>query len=379
MKNSYLPQQQSEQTVTLLLEEDVKSRLKKISPDIEYVILDENYIIDGFAKKLNSLYKTIYSDIEYMNMHDKSISESSCHKLIIYKHGLLEHILLFKYDGKARHIIILNHYFQMCIQDIETVRDIIFCDYKNVKKITFPYLYLEKVEKKSLMILYEQLNDWVVELPESMDLYMKSLSNKTRTNIRSYQKRIVKDYPDFKVSFYEGEDISLDQITRLVELHKGRMKTKEKKSDIDTAVCESLYQYARIRGVLCLCNINENIIGGTLDWIFDDHVYGRLISHDNAYNNHHVGYIALTNSIQYMIEKNMKFHHFGFGDIDYKRRFLAVAHAIHDVIVFKNHMIFFLNSINYTIRSLIKATKKHLENNEKLKRIYRKIRKLLNK
>ena len=347
--------QQKGQIVSILSEKDVKNRLEIISSEIRYVILDENVSIDGLDKKLDSLYESYHSDIIYMNIRDNSINEGSCRKLVIYEHENLKHILLFKYNGKSNHIAILNHYFKMCNQDIEIIRDILFKEYRTVKKITFPYLC--QIEKRPQMLLHEQHSDWVIELPESMDMYYNSLSTKTRGNVKSYQKRIVKDYPDFKVSFYEGEDISREQMTKLVEFNHRRMETKGKKSFNNDTECDILYQYALMKGVLCICSINDHIIGGTLNWVVGGHSYGAIISHDNAYNNYHAGYIAATVSIQYMIERNIKFYHLGFGSTEYKRSLLGKACDMKDVIVFRKRIDFHLNDILHSLRIWTKSVR----------------------
>jgi hypothetical protein len=338
--------------------------------------LDEKLSIDGLDKKLNSLYETPYSDIAYMNICDDSISDGSCRKLIVYESDILKHVLLFKYSEKARHITILNYYFRISLQDVEYLRDMIFDEYEKIQKITFPGVFLDKVKKSPLMVLYEQNTDKIIELPESIDIYMKSLGASTRKNIQLYQNRIAKQIPDFKTSVHEGENISRDHVAKLVELNRSRMKSKGKTSGNSDADIEIFYRYARIRGVLCLCTVNENIIGGTINFVFDEHAYFRVIAHDNAYNRYRAGQIALVATIQNMIERKMKYFHLMWGEEEYKYRFLGKPYTMYDVMVFRTYPAFFLNRILFGIRSLMKTARERLEKNATLKKLYRKIRNL---
>ena len=354
--------------------EEIKNQLKNLSDSIRYVILNEHITVQNLQEQLITLYKTPWCDPVYLNMLDSSVLVNmDCSKLFLYENDILKHIILFKYNRKVKHINILNHYFKTSMQDIETIRNIIFDEYKNVKKITFPYLRFEKVEKKPLMTLYEQHTDKIIELPESMSDYMKLLGASTRKNIHLYQNRIAKQIPDYKMTVIEGENISREQITSLVELNRSRMKSKGKTCENNDAEIDIYYRYARIRGVVCLGTVNDTIISGTINFVFKDHVYFYVIAHDNAYNKFRAGQIALVGTIQNMIERKMKYFHCLWGDEDYKQRLGGIPHALYDVTFFRKRMDFFMTNILLTVRTLKKKSRKRIEKIVILKKIYRKL------
>ena len=360
-----------------LSEEEIRNRLKQFSSNIGYIILDEQLSINDLDKRLNSLYETLYSDIAYMNICDDSISEGSCCKLIVYERGALKHILLFKYNEKVRHIRVLNYYFRTSLQDVEYLRNIIFDEYRRINKIVFPCVLLENVEKRPMMVLYEQNKDKIIELPESMDVYMKSLGPNTRRRVKDGRKFIVRDHPDFKTSFYVGKDISRKQVSDIMELNKSRMQYKGKTCGYDDTDRDIFFRYAHIiNGILCLCTINENIVGGSISWAFKEHVYVDVLAHNNAYNKYRAGYVTLAHTIQYMIEKNLKYLHFMWGEEEFKYHFLGKPHIMYDVMVFRTYPDFLLNRILFGIRSLMKTTRERLGKNATLKKLYRKIRNL---
>jgi len=374
MNNSINFHSDNEKKVITLSEKDVSGRLRNFSPDVAFVIFEKDTSFDGLVEKLNQLYETYYSDLTYMNIRH-NVSVDDCYKLIIYEQGVLKHILLFKCGRNVKHITFLNHYFRMSIEDIETVRDMIFSEFPKIRTIRFPYLY--QPEKRSLMILHEQHTESEIELPESLDEYMKLLGSHTRKNIRAYKRNILKDHPTFKVTFHSGEKIDREDIAKLIGFNRSRMKTKGRVSFNSDAECDTLYRYARIRGLLCLCSINDNIIGGSLNWMFGTHVFGHVIAHDDAYSNYSAGFIVLANSIQYMIENNMKFYHLGTGGAEYKRRILGKEYVMKDVIVFRKRTDFYLQSIFHAIHTLKKNAKERLGKNLILKKIFLILRKRL--
>jgi CelD/BcsL family acetyltransferase involved in cellulose biosynthesis len=367
--------------LTILSADDMGERLKKLSHNVEYTILDENFSVDGLDKIMTGLYETPYSDVVYMSIYNSAAAENACRKLFMYENGVLKHILLFRYYGTGKCIEILNNCFRISMQDAENVRNIIFGEYGNVKKITVPYIFLDGAKRKPRMtIMYERLADMVIELPESMDEYMRALGPNTRKHVKYYRNRIEKDMPGFRMSFCEGRDISYEQIAAIVKLNRKRMESRGKVSGNDDAECERLYRYARVNGVLCLCAVDETIIGGTINWITGRRATLRAIAHDNAYSRYNAGQIALIGTVRHMIERRIKYLHLLWdGDrYEYKQRFLGKKHELHDVMFFRNGVDFFLNRIATGVWLTMKIVRRRLEQNETLKNIYRKMRKFVN-
>ena len=356
----------------MFLEDDVKDLSTTLSAGIRYVILDEYTTVQSLRNQMITLYETPWCDPVYLNILNPSVSEDDCSKLFLYENEILKHIILFQIIGK-RNVVLWNHCFKVSLNDIEIIRNIISGEYSNVKKITFPYLFLEKTEKRPLMVLYEKQADMIVELPESMDAYMKSLGSATRKSLRNSHNRIEKDNLNFQVSYYEGEKITREQITSLVKLNRDRMESKGKTSLNDDAECDRLFQYARIEGILCLCTVDEKIIGGTLMYALGEHGFSSVAGHDNAYNKYSIGSIVSVNEIRHMIETKRKYLHLLWGKQEYKYRFGAKEHYVYDVMAFQKRREFILNNVLVTIRSHIKTVREIGKNNL----FFRKIRDIL--
>jgi len=357
--------------------------MKKVgNTNFGYVLWDKHTTPHNLRKQLITLYETPWCDPVFLNLLCLPVSEDNCFKLFLYENETLKHIVLFQgKGGSARHINVLNHCFKISQQDIETICNIIFSEYIQCKKITFPFLFLEEEGKKPLMLFYKRQSDIIIDLPESMDVYMKSLGNHTRKSVKVSRNSIEKDHPDFKISFFEAEHISSEQVISLMGFNRERMKSKGKTCLSDDQECENIFQYAHNEGGLVLCTIGENIIGGTINFMLGEHAYLDVIAHDNAYSKYRAGYLALTGTIQYLIERKIRYFHLLWGEEDvkyrnsgdYKYRFLGKDHILYDVLVCKNRTEYVLNSYLFTIRSLIKTLKKKLKKNVMLNNIYKKI------
>lgn len=363
--------------LTILSDEEVKNRLKNFSASIQYVILDEHTTVQNLRNQLITSYETPWCDPIYLNIADPFVSEDHCSKLFLYENGILKHIMLFKSNGKKT-ISVLNHCFSICVKNIDIISTIFFKTSNNVKKIVFTFADVNINMKFPKLILEKVSEDIVIELPETMDTYMKSLGPNTRKHAKKGQKSILQDHPDFKISFHEGENISREQVSSIIELNKSRMQHKGKICNYGDAYCDILFRYTSvIRGILCLCTIDERIVSGSICWAFKEHVYANVLAHDNTYNKYGLGNITLVNTIQYMIENNLKYLHLLWGRGEYKYRFLGKERLLHNVMVFrKKSANYFVNRIIVSIRSLINTTRERLKENVRLRNLYKKLRNL---
>ncbi|MDR2038776.1 MAG: GNAT family N-acetyltransferase [Bacteroidales bacterium] len=345
-----------------------------------YTLLDEKSRVDDLETKLKTLYQTPHSDMVYLNMYDHSISQENCRKLFIYEDNALKQLLLFKYEGNESSVTILNTSFTISSLEIKYISNVIFYEFSTVGKVIFQTLFLDCTGKIEMTVYEKTLYDAIMDLPASMDVYMKSLGTQTRKHVKYYQNRIQKDFPGFNISFQEGEDIKSGQIARIVDMNRDRMKSKGKKSGIDEIQQEYIYQYAQINGMLCLCTVDEEIIGGTINTIIGEHAYLHVIAHDNQYNKYNTGQVALVNTVQYLIGKNVKHFHLFWGEYDYKYRFLCKNHDLYDITVYRKKGAYMIGKTSIGIRvfgkSLKSSVRKRLENNKTLKKVYRKACKL---
>ena len=318
-----------------------------LSKNFEYELLDESQHDSELREKLAVLYTNPFTDIMWWESRDSSLTSIGYYKLFYYEQSVLKHIILFKYSEKVpKTIMVINQVFHISIENIENISQILFNELPKAKQIYFERLYEPKPKHSPKIIFEKTSNDVIIlDVPNSMDSYFKSLGASTRKKINLMKNRIARDIPEFKVYFLENNDISFDQIEKIVSLNRNRMKTKGQKSLLNDVQCNALYQYASMSGFgfLCVCTVNDKIIGGTINGVIGEHAYMFVISHDVKYNQYSVGQIALIHATQYLIEKkNIKYYHLLFGTLDYKFRHGGINHELFDFHVFKRKGVYCL-------------------------------------
>lgn len=361
-------------------------KLNNLNGNFEYELLDKNQHVVGLREKLTVLYPHHYSDILWWELHDPSLESEGYYKLFYYEQSVLKHIILFKYFSETqRKIFQISKKCTISVEDIENISYILFYEFDKVQQIIFQEIFEPDLKQSPKMVFEKPINDIIIsDLPNSMDVYMKSLGKPTRKKIQLMTNRIARDFPDFKVHYYEKNDILFEQIEKLVSLNRIRMITTGEKPGITDTDCKILYQYALTSGFgfLCVCVIDGKIVGGTLNFIIGERAYLQVIAHDNLYNQYSMGQIALVNVTKFLIEekKNIKYFHLMRGSQEYKFRHGGISHDLYTIRVFRN------NDVRYFGRKSVSIIKKYfrkykikLRSNKIIFTIYTKLKKMKTK
>jgi Acetyltransferase (GNAT) domain len=351
--------------------------------EFNYLILNKQTNVEKLDEKLHHLYKTPFSDIEFISIFNGHIKKDNCFKLFIYKESSLKNIILFDCKKKEKTINILNNCIQLSAESIERIYRILLKEFGNIDKIYFDKILLStNTEKKFTNGICEKIsNDMIIDLPGSINAYICSLSSRTRKNLRNHQNRVQKDLPAFAISFYQKQEISFESFHKIIVLNRKRMRSMGKKSGIDDDYCKKLYKYASLYGLLSLCTNNGEIIGGAISSIIEDQAYMHVIAHENSYNKYSIGMITTIETIRCLIEKKIKQFHFLWGESEDKYRYQCKKYSLYNIRMFRGKSTYFKNKIISDLISLekipIEIIKRKAKKSKSMKTSYHKIKKLI--
>ena len=222
--------------------------------------------------------------------------------------------------------------------------DKIFERHPLVKKIKVDASYSTYSFKKS--ILYFKSDDYILDLPISMDEYYKRLSTNTRQHVKNRKTRLLRDYPTAKIVVKYKMDIERDLLLRIMDLSRGRHLSKGRLNSIDNIYFEKLFDYLKHYGCVAYIELDGVVIAGNITSVSNKAIFGHVMAHDNSFSRYSLGEICAVYVIQTAIENNLTSFHFLWGRSDLKTRLLSEKCLLYSYVIFRT------KNINYYLTKI---------------------------
>jgi CelD/BcsL family acetyltransferase involved in cellulose biosynthesis len=247
------------------------------------------------------------------------------------------HVLVLA--GRGDTVDVLNKDFEITPADARRACEAIFADLPKVRRI-----HLEvpvSPEELSFPTRVLQVKDsMVVELPPSVDEYTAALGKRTRKNLRNYQNKLRRDYPDAQTTAVRRTAVELRAIT---ELHMAwsiaRMRARGERSTFETEPTRR----AKFVAFLARGDVEtlETVIGGRLAAVEFIYYVGRDAtvyagSFDRAYAEYHLGFVSTYRAVCRTLEEGASRCHLLWTSGFYKERLGAQAVRLTKLSVFRS-------------------------------------------
>ena len=209
--------------------------------------------------------------------------------------------------------------------------------------------------------------DFIIELPATVEEYFNSLGPWTRRNFRKYMREFDRDLKG-RVSHITmiKDQISLQSVSSLVALNRLRIEGKGGHSLWDQELIEKRLKLANHCGFFCGFEMDGRLIGGTLSFIHGEDGYGVLLGHDPVFNYLNLGTLCIFETVNQLIGMGKKRAHFQWGKSWYKTQFGGYEYPLYTVTVFHKPLIKQL----WVIRRFVESSLLHLRRlNGKLRRL----------
>ena len=179
--------------------------------------------------------------------------------------------------------------------------------------------------------------DFIIELPSSVEEYFNSLGSRTRRNLRKYRRDFDHDLKGhINLVTRIKDQISLQNISALVELNHKRVEGKGGKSLWDQELIKKRLKLAVHCGFFCGFELDGQLIGGTLSFIHGDESYGVLLGHDPVFNHLNLGTLCIFETVNHLIGMGQKRAHFQWGKSWFKTQFGGHEYPLFTVTLFCN-------------------------------------------
>ncbi len=223
----------------------------------------------------------------------------------------------------------LNEVASVSLTDIDAFADALFTRYRAIDVIEWHALHLWHGQGRDQPGVRADdhpcqravvSDDYVLDLPASIDAWHSSLSRGTRDKLRQSQRRAQRHSAAVSFRLLGAPDISDTQIRSVLQWSRARMRAKGNSYGMDARSERALCALMRERGWLAALEIDGRLCAGLLCTVAGREVYMHVIAHDPDFDALRPGYLCCALAIEAAIAQQLKRFHFLWGWYDYKVR-----------------------------------------------------------
>lgn len=262
----------------------------------------------------------------------------------------------------------INHYLSGNCLQINGGTPLTYLQLKELLKATKQKILILPVSEESTkgyqlpwwkLQLLRTESDWILNLPESIDEYLKVLGKTTRKHLKNYIQKLESSFQS-EIKILTGTEISMGLFTELYELHKKRWKKNGKEITIQEDDIIRRFELARSNGIIFTRWKEGRIISGTLNYLHQSDAYLSLIAHDPEFDEYHLGLITVFDTLKYFIEKKFRNYNLHFRHSPFKTRLGAKEHPYFNLFVFDNFLTAKIWNLKRLVTNLTHKIKLHI-------------------
>jgi len=243
------------------------------------------YVPEGLADELPGLYNSLFATLDWFLSQDRKAPNGAC---------VLEeprHVILFRREGGT--VDIVNRAFACEPSEADRICGALFRAMPGVHRIHLDVMFPPR-ELAFPRRVRERLDHMVIELPRTVDDYYHSLGKKTRKNVRWYQNRLLRAFPDVKTETITPGERSSELVDRLVEWKVERYRQKGLLTywETDPGLAERVANLVRRCGEARITSISGEEAAIDLCFRVGETVYPFQSANDPRYDESSLGFLT---------------------------------------------------------------------------------------
>ncbi|MDP4238375.1 MAG: GNAT family N-acetyltransferase [Bacteroidota bacterium] len=275
-------------------------------------------------------YNSFFTTCRYLELYYTAFD---INYMLVYKNSDLIELLIFGNKGDTSTCFNLLAKIDQDIM-LECTKRLLEA-YPSVQKIEIVASYKNYALKRSF--LTSTFDDYILNLPATMDDYYLGLGRSTRQTIKNRKVRLLRDYPDVNFVTKQGTEIEESIIDSIIRLNTERMIQKGIVPGRNNTDKHNIYSYSQHYGYVVYLEIDGVMAAGAISYILNKKIYGHLIAHDNNFSRYNLGEICAFYLIQSSIEKGLSALHLLWGKSDLKKRLLAKPHLLFSYVIYRSY------------------------------------------
>lgn len=281
---------------------------------------------------LHHLYRSIFCSEPHLRLHGGV--QPNIQAWVARSNGHITAVILFQRQGSV--IRIINEMHAIDAAQLEKFSQAALEAYSTVDAIQLHALKVDGAFRKFPLLKTEMSEDYLLSLPESIDIWRASLSSQTREKLRYHYRRSCRKQPDLQFRQIDATDITDAQFDRVLQMNRDRMVLKGRSFNMDTHDAQCLRSVMRECGQLSVIEIGGEICAGLLCTRLENSIFMHVIAHDPIHDDLRLGFLCCALTIEAAIDSGAQRFHFLWGFYDYKIRLGGQRQALYRAVIFRS-------------------------------------------
>lgn len=292
--------------------------------------------IPAFAEAaLERLYTNIYCTLARIGIYERlddihTFAAADEHDIVL--------LILFRADGDT--VRIVNQQVALSAGDLACFAANVFSRYPGAKRIE-GYALDTLIDASAFAFpvqVLPQLEENVVELPDSADAYMRQLGKSTRELMRRSMRKCAAQFPTCRFEVLSTHQITPRHVRELVHLTDQRMDARDAEPYVENTDIDRIVRLARSHGYLGIMLIEESIVAAALCFRVGTRHFLHLVGHDPRFDAYRLGRQVSLHTIFHAIAIGGRELWMMGGHHGWKSHFLARRKTLGSVTIYRSRV-----------------------------------------
>jgi hypothetical protein len=295
------------------------------------------YAVPAFAASaLDRLHGSLYASFRHLELCDAV--RPTPHTWVAYRHGEVIGVLLFRMRGTQ--VIVLTEMIDIEQGIAAEFCRAVFSRFAYAEAVCFNAISLPRPLSGLVQQQFAFSENYVIELPRSVDEYQAALGKSTRKTIRGYGNRLRRDHPDLRWEVLQGTEMHRDALRRfirqLLAFKRASMALRGKRAEISLRDAARMIKLASETGLIGIARLGDRICGGSLACRIGDNYVMLLSAADQAFEPYRLGMLCCFWSVCDCVRVGARECHLLWGRYQYKTQLLGNPRTLHRLTIYRS-------------------------------------------
>lgn len=297
------------------------------------VCIHEHDIPAFVEAELERLYESVYCTMARFRIYGEAHQAST---YVARSGNAIVCLLLFRIEGPV--VKVINQQIALSAADLRAFSQTIFARYGKVQLISFYAIDAELGQFPYPFEKFEALEENVLDLPATAEAYKASLSPNLAKRLQSAERKLERDFPNFRFDVLAGTAVSEAMLRQIVGLAGARMAAKQQDAYIKEEDIGNILRVVHAHGYAGVFTVDGVVRAGNVFYGVGGRYFMHLIAHDPDYDKYMLGHMVQYLAACHCIKLGGRQCCLMGGGRENKSRFGAAPMYLDSVDIYRSHL-----------------------------------------